>query len=53
VAAFMDPVIYKLLDDNDCRSAKKIIFRKLNNSSIHYTTLSSLSTTTTTKRTAL
>ena len=31
------------MDENDRKSAKKLIFRKLNSSSIHHTTLSSLS----------
>ena len=45
------------MDENDRKSAKKLIFRKLNSSSIHHTTLSSLSkpqaTAVTTKLNAL
>jgi hypothetical protein len=44
------------MDDSDRKAAKKLIFRRLNNSSIHLTTLSNLrtpQTTTTTKLNAL
>ena len=42
MAAFLDPEVYKELDDNDRKSAKKIIFKKLNNSALRPTTMSPL-----------
>ncbi|CAF1510336.1 unnamed protein product [Didymodactylos carnosus] len=54
VAAFLDPAVYNELDNTDRMCAKKLIFRKLANASIHHNTLSSSSTpqTTTTKSNA-
>ena len=51
MAAFLDPTIYNQINDDERKAAKKIIFRKLNNSTDRPAVLSSLSTTTTTSPT--
>ncbi|CAF4044221.1 unnamed protein product, partial [Adineta steineri] len=48
VAAFLNPAVYNELDDNHRKSAKKVIFRKLNNTSVQQTTSTSSTSHTTT-----
>ena len=47
----MDPTFYKKMDDNDRKTSKKLIFRKLNGTNVDGSTLSSSSTTTSTTST--
>ncbi|CAF3812608.1 unnamed protein product, partial [Rotaria sordida] len=59
VAAFLDPAFYRKMNDNDRKSAKKLIFKKLDKTNNSHPTSSSLltspspPTTTTGKRNAL
>jgi len=48
LAAFLDPTIYNLLSDDDRKSAKKLIFKRLNDLPTSNIVLPSSSTTTTT-----
>ena len=55
MAGFLDPKFYNQMQDHDRKAAKKLIFRRLNNSSVRPTSLPSSSTSqaTTTKLNAL
>ena len=51
MAAFLDPTIYNLMSENDRKTAKKLIYKKLNNVSIDHLTVSSSSMSSTTSKT--
>ncbi|CAF2843424.1 unnamed protein product, partial [Rotaria sp. Silwood2] len=53
IAAFLDPVIYKLLTDDDRKSAKKVIFKKLKNVAASSIIIPSFSTQRTTANTSI
>ena len=51
MAAFLDPTIYNLMSENDRKTAKKLIYKKLNNVSIDHLTVSSSSISSTISKT--